>query len=118
MESIFGGNCSTSGKIFTLQKKIRRIVAGAKPRTSCSSLFKQLEILPVPCQDILSLMTFLISNQGNFETDSSMHNMNARNKNHLNRPIMFSQKYILCIHHKFQQFTTSSKIPKNDEVKF
>jgi len=42
-------------------------VAGAKPRTSCRSLFKQLEILPVPCQDILTLMTFLISNQGNFK---------------------------------------------------
>jgi len=65
--NIFGGNSSNNGKIFTLQQKICRIVAGAKPRTSCRSLFKQLEILPVPCQDILTLMTFLISNQGNFK---------------------------------------------------
>jgi len=61
-------------------------VAGAKPRTLCRSLFKQLEILPVPSQDVLSLMTFLISNQGNFEANSSMHNINARNNNHLHRP--------------------------------
>ena len=31
---------SNNGKIFTLQKKIVRIMAGALPRTSCSSMFK------------------------------------------------------------------------------
>ena len=30
---IFGGNSSNSGKIFTLQKRIVRIMAGAQPRT-------------------------------------------------------------------------------------
>jgi hypothetical protein len=38
---ILGGNSSNIGKIFTLQKKIVRIVAGAKPKTSCRSLFKE-----------------------------------------------------------------------------
>jgi hypothetical protein len=47
---IFWGNSSKSGKIFTLHKKIVRIMAGAQPRTSCRSLFKQLEVLPVPYQ--------------------------------------------------------------------
>jgi len=44
---IFGGISSNSAKIFTLQKKIVRIMAGAQPRTSCnsSSLLKQLQIL-------------------------------------------------------------------------
>jgi len=42
-----------SGKIFTLQNKIVRVMAGAQPRTSCRSLFKQLEILPVSFQYIL-----------------------------------------------------------------
>jgi len=41
------GNSSKSGNIFTLQKKIIRVMAGAQPRTSCRSLFKQSEILPV-----------------------------------------------------------------------
>ena len=41
---------SNNGKIFTLQKKIVRTMAGAQTRTSCSSMFKQLQILPVPCQ--------------------------------------------------------------------
>ena len=44
-----GGNSSNSGKMFTLQKQIIRIMADGQPRTSCRSLFKQLEILPAPC---------------------------------------------------------------------
>jgi hypothetical protein len=47
---VFGDNSSNSGKIFTLQKKIFRIMADAQPRTSCRSPFKQLESVPVPCQ--------------------------------------------------------------------
>jgi hypothetical protein len=36
----FWGNSSKSTRILTLQKKIIRIMAGAKPRNSCGSLFK------------------------------------------------------------------------------
>jgi hypothetical protein len=61
-------------------------MAGAQPRTSCSSMFKQLQILPVPCPCILSLMNFVIDNQNNFQTNSSIHNINTRNRNHLCRP--------------------------------
>jgi hypothetical protein len=40
---IFWGNSYNSGKIFTLQKKFFRIMAGAQPRTSYRSLFEQSE---------------------------------------------------------------------------
>jgi IS1 family transposase len=84
---IFWGNLANSRKIFTLQKKIIRIMVGAHPRTSCRSLFKKLEISPVPCQYIFSLMNFLVDNQENFQTNSSIHSINTRNKHHLHRPI-------------------------------
>ena len=45
---IWGGNSSNSKKIFTLQKRIIRIMVGAHPRTTCRGLFKKLEILTVP----------------------------------------------------------------------
>ena len=64
---IFWSNSPNSGNIFTLQKKILRIMAGAEIRTSYRSLFKQLEILPVPCQHTLSLMSFNINNQEIFQ---------------------------------------------------
>jgi len=38
--TIFWGNSSNSKKIFTLQKRIIRIMVGAHPRTSCRRLFK------------------------------------------------------------------------------
>jgi len=65
---IFWGTSSNSGKILTLLMQIFRIMAGAKPRISCKSLFKQLEILPVSCLYILSLRNFIISNQEIFQT--------------------------------------------------
>jgi len=74
----FGGNASYGGKIFTLQKKIIRIMADAQPRTSCRSLFKQLEIPPIPCQYILPLKNFIINNKDIFQTNSSIHNINTR----------------------------------------
>jgi hypothetical protein len=43
-------------------------MAGAQPRTSNRSLFKQLENLPVLCQYILSLMNFIINNQDILQT--------------------------------------------------
>jgi hypothetical protein len=84
---MFWENCSNSRKIFTLQKKIIRIMVGAHPRTPCRSLFKKLEILPVPCQYIFSLMSFFVNNQENFQTNSSVHSINTRNKHQLHRPI-------------------------------
>jgi len=78
--TIFEGNSSNSERIFTLQKKIVRIMAAAQPHASCSSLFKQLEILPVPRRSILSLRNFIINSQENFQTYSSIHNINRRKK--------------------------------------
>jgi len=63
-------------------------MAVAQPGISGASLFKQLEILPVPCESILSLMTFIVSNQEIFQTDSLIHNIKTRNKHHLHRPIL------------------------------
>jgi hypothetical protein len=84
---IFWGNSSNSRKIFTLQKKIVRIMVGAHPRTPCRSLFKKLEILLVPCQYIFSLMNFFVNNRASFQTNSSVYSINTRNKKHLHGPI-------------------------------
>jgi hypothetical protein len=84
---IFGGNSSYSKKIFTLQKRIVRIMVGIRPRTSCRRLFKKLEILTVPSQYIYSLNSFFIGNQEKFQTNSPVHNINKINKHHLHRPV-------------------------------
>ena len=61
-------------------------MAGAQPRTLCRSLLKQLEILPVPCQYILSLINFIMNYQEIFQKNSSVHSINTKNKHHLHRP--------------------------------
>jgi hypothetical protein len=44
----WGGKFSNSGKIFSLQKKIVKIIVGVQHGISCRCLFKQLETLRVP----------------------------------------------------------------------
>jgi len=83
---IFWSNSFNIRKRFTSQKQVIRIMAGAQHRTLHRSLFEQLEILPVPCQYILSLINFIINNWENFQTNSSIHNINTRNKHQLHRP--------------------------------
>jgi hypothetical protein len=61
-------------------------MAGAQPATSCRSLFKQLEIPPLPCQYLLSLMNFTVNKQENVQTNSSIYNINTRDKKNLYRP--------------------------------
>jgi IS1 family transposase len=105
---IFWGNSCNSRKIFTVQKKIIRILVGAHPRTPCRNLFKKLEILPVPCQYIFSLMNF-VNNQENFQTNSSVHSINTRIKHHLHRPVAnlscFQKRAFYSSIENFQLFT-------------
>jgi hypothetical protein len=71
---MFWDNHTDSIRVFQLQKKVVRIMAGAKSRVSCKPLFKILEILTLPSQYILSLMTFLAYNLEYFTFNSSVHN--------------------------------------------
>jgi hypothetical protein len=42
---------------------------GAKSRNSCRDLFKRLEILILPCEDIFSLINFIRNNKEHFQTE-------------------------------------------------
>jgi hypothetical protein len=51
---------SSNSEIFTLQKKIVRIMAGAQIRTSCRSLFKQLETCSMPVCTFTNQLNYLL----------------------------------------------------------
>jgi hypothetical protein len=110
------------GKVFTSQKKIFRIVAGTQPKTSYRTLFKQAKILPVPCQYILLLMNFFISNQEIFQTILSVHNINTRHKHQLHRPnanLSCLQKSTFYTGIKiFNSLAPSVTVIKKDKAKF
>jgi len=97
------GNSSNSAKIFTLQKRTVRIMAGAQPRTLCRRIFKQLEILS------LSLLNFTIYNQENSQTNSSIHNTVLIN---------FQRSTFYAGIKTFNSLPPILKILKNDEAKF
>jgi hypothetical protein len=82
-EIIFWGNSTDSKKVFTLQKKIVRIMLGVKPQNSCRGIFKRCEYIYIY---IFSLLNFIINNQEHFQTNSAVHSVNTRNKHHLHIP--------------------------------
>lgn len=83
---IFWGNSSEAKHVFVLQKKAIRIMAGVHKRTSCKNIFRNLEILTLPCEYILSLMMLYIKNQDKFSTNQDIHHFNTRHKSDLHLP--------------------------------
>ena len=91
-------------------------MAGARPRSSCRSMFKQLESLPVSCQYIFSLINFTVSNQDNVQTSPSTHNINTSNKHHLLSCYQNSTFYAAI--NIFNSLPRSVTILKNEKAKF
>jgi hypothetical protein len=58
-------------------------MANVKPRYSCRSLFKRLEILTVPYVYIFSSMIFIVNNQEYVQSNSTLHSVNTRNRHDL-----------------------------------
>ena len=68
-------------------------MSGAETRASYRGLFRKLEILPVPCQYILSLMKFIIDNANNFQTGLEIHGLHTRSKNNFSFQLQTSQVF-------------------------
>jgi hypothetical protein len=80
---IFWGNSPNSKMIVTMWKRTVRIIGYVKSRNS----FMRLEILPLPCEYIFTLMNSTVNNQEHFQTNSAKHIVNSSNRDHLHRPI-------------------------------
>jgi len=77
-----------------MQKKAIRIIMGCGNRESCRNLFKELNILPLMSQYILSLLTFVSNNR---EENFEIHNINTRHTSNLHLPrahLNFYQKRV------------------------
>ena len=55
-------------------------------RETCRPLFKQLKILPLPSQYILSILIFVANNKNLFISNSSVHDIYTRNNDNLHIP--------------------------------
>lgn len=80
---LFWGNATNSHKVFVLQKRCVRIIAGAHPCAPSLPIFKAFQILPLPCLYIFSVVSFIHSNISLFPTNSVLHNHFTRSSTHL-----------------------------------
>jgi hypothetical protein len=85
-------------------------------------LFKKLEILPIPCQNVLSLLNFVVNNWQIFQTDWPIHSINIRNEHHLHRPYgdlsCFQKGVFYAGTRIFNRLPHRLSILMNDKAKF
>src|SRR5215469_5308018 len=85
---IFWGNSTSSDEVFKLQKRAIRLITNSYSRTSCRVLFKELNILPLKSQYILSLVMYVAKNINDFTINSDNHSINTRYKSNLHPPLL------------------------------
>jgi hypothetical protein len=90
---IFWGNSTDSEKVFYIQKRIIRIMAGAKRRAFCRELFKKFNILPLASEFLLSLLSFVVDNMEKYQTNSDIHSISTRYRYNLHVPNSNLSKY-------------------------
>ena len=83
---IIWGSSSKTGQVLKLQKRILKIMKQVPIRSNSKEIFKELEILPVPCIYILETVCFIHQNMMLFKSNSDYHNYNTRTSSniHLN----------------------------------
>jgi hypothetical protein len=116
---IFWGNSPISKMIFILQKRTVRIIAGVKSRNSCRNLFMRLEILPPPCEHTF---TFVVNNQAHFQTNSAIHSVDTRNRDHPHRPTAYLPNFQIRVYYAgikiFNSLPSNLRILMNKKSQF
>jgi len=118
---IFWGSFHFNINILRIQKRIIRIMTNGSKRDSCRQLYKQLQILTLPGQYILSLLLFVIKYSEFFPLNSDFHDRNTRYNNNLYPPttnLKLVQKGVLYSGIKIfnclpSSITSLSKDPKH-----
>jgi hypothetical protein len=80
---IFWGTGNDSIKVFQIQKKVIRLIAGVNKRTSCRSIFRQYKILTLPSLYIFVTLCFIKQLKDTLECHSQKYHYNTRGKNKL-----------------------------------
>jgi len=95
-------------------------MCGGTATSSCRNLFQKLDILPLSCPYIFSLIVFIVDNQKNYQTDLSVHGLDTRNKNQLYLPIVnlscFQRGVSYCAMKIFSSLPNNIKNLRNDEI--
>ena len=84
---ILWGGDPESIKVFRVQRKVIRVLGKVGRQVSCRNLFRDLNILPLPCLYISEMVCWIKSNMGRMISNKEVHDYYTRQK--------------LDIHHQF-----------------
>lgn len=84
--TIVWGQAADAHRIFSLQRKAVRIVAGLAYRQDCRHAFIELKILTLPCICIHEYLIYAKTNNNQFRTNGDHHTYNTRNRDDLATP--------------------------------
>jgi hypothetical protein len=62
------------------KKRVIRIISGVGRLSPCRQLFKDLDLLPLPCMYIFALVCYIKLHFGELDQNSVVHNHNTRQK--------------------------------------
>lgn len=79
----WGSYKSNLQKIFKIQKHAIRIITNSPRKSSCRNLFKELNILPVPCILIFHCLLYVRKNITLFQRNLDVHTYSTRTRNDL-----------------------------------
>ena len=79
----FWGGSSKATNVFKHQKRIIKIMKQVPIRTHSKGIFKELNILPLPCVYILETVCFIHNNKQAFQHNDQFHTHNTRTSSHL-----------------------------------
>jgi hypothetical protein len=83
---IFWGSSHHTKGIFTIQKRIIRVIMNMNKRDSCRKIFKDLNIFPLQSQYIFSILIFISKNRELFRFNSEIHGISTRYNSNLHLP--------------------------------
>lgn len=75
---IFWGNSCHASKVFVMQKKIVRCMLGVHPQEHCKPLFKQMELLTLPCIYIYKITMDIKKHEHMYVKNNMLHHYNTR----------------------------------------
>jgi hypothetical protein len=77
---LFWGGDSQNKKVFKIQKKVVGLICNINWKTSCTELFRTLNILPVPCVYIMLTVYYIKLNSKGFKQNSAIHDYNTHHR--------------------------------------
>jgi hypothetical protein len=80
---ILGGQLSEAPNVFTMQKKILRIIHNLNTSDTCRNIFTQNHIMTFYSYYIYSLILFASNNKELFDLNTHIHQYNTRNKENI-----------------------------------